>query len=57
MSKSGGKWLQSIIFHSQLIVGIGTDGRTKSPNNVELWREMAGNPERRVNHNTRRDTT
>jgi hypothetical protein len=48
-AESGGKWLQSIIFHSRLIVGIGTDGRTKSPI-IELsvipmaWREMAGNP-------------
>jgi hypothetical protein len=33
MAESGGKWLQSIIFHSRLIVGIGTatDGRTQSP--------------------------
>jgi hypothetical protein len=33
MVESGGKWLQSIIFHSRLIVGIGTDhdGRTQSP--------------------------
>jgi hypothetical protein len=35
MPESGGKWLQSIIFHSRLIVGIGTDGRTQSPN-IEL---------------------
>jgi hypothetical protein len=31
MQESGGKWPQSIIFHSRLIVGIGTEGRTQSP--------------------------
>jgi hypothetical protein len=31
-AESGGKWLQSIIFHYRLIVGIGTDGRTQISN-------------------------
>jgi hypothetical protein len=31
MPECGGKWLQSIIFHSRLLGGIDVDGRTQSP--------------------------
>jgi hypothetical protein len=43
MPESGVKWLQLIIFHSRLIVGIGTDGRTQSPI-IELSYRWLGIP-------------